>query len=720
MKIEYRKQTDNDSAPWLVLTNIDELIWNGVYALRVSDDDGTSGLPFRLENNDTVTLVLKDHSHEGMLQNDRTVVQTLTHVERTTGKVQTYLRTRCYSQGNHSWSSWVRATDSDGNTVIDDNHLQQIDANRLAIANEVYRASEVEEQLSSRITELEEKSIGLASIYARNDEITLHVGALLADGDSYGGTSYRAYSDKVYANGELLVVNPDYMISSIRIFNGDATVEFVTDINAYQYKLDGEGVCYQFEFKKCNAKVFSKEELSQVIKQFMRNPIVWNAGMSIDRITAKGTYNICGNRDGGADGLPIYNTGAIEARLTVLVNGDCVTQILTMLNVGGGEGNIYVRSKQGASWSVWGKLQSNIEVGAIGLGQSKSFDDLTDNGIYSGANVYSVGTDANGYPITSYESFVLVVINAYLTGGGVSQLKYSLLLNGTTSVTTRTKHDGVWGEWSSVGAGVIDDEIKSDSPNPVQNKAVAQAFADAVEQGRKLALRSLFIATGAEYNDTEADISKTAPWGETVTHKAGHYYLNGLGDITEEEMAEIYNNKEAVYKLNLPRAYEHSTFRTVLGVYNSHSISSLLSMSYSSFAGNKDLETILWFNKINYDSTIEIERVLIPTTLSHTFSNCNKIKCIHPLNVKNTTSFTNVFSGCENLIEVRLYALKANVDFKDSISISKNSILCIINNASTSSAITLTLHPDAYARLADDADIVTALEAQPLVSLVSA
>ena len=44
----------------------------------------------------------------------------------------------------------------------------------------------------------------------------------------------------------------------------------------------------------------------------------------------------------------------------------------------------------------------------------------------------------------------------------------------------------------------------------------------------------------------------------------------------------------------------------------------------------------------------------------------------------------------------------------------------MINEANPTSAITITLHSDAYARLADDADIVAALEAQPLVSLVSA
>ena len=63
----------------------------------------------------------------------------------------------------------------------------------------------------------------------------------------------------------------------------------------------------------------------------------------------------------------------------------------------------------------------------------------------------------------------------------------------------------------------------------------------AIEQGKQLALRALFVAAGAEYNGSGADKTKTAPWGESVTHKAGHYYLNGLGDITEEQMVKIYN-----------------------------------------------------------------------------------------------------------------------------------------------------------------------------------
>lgn len=57
-----------------------------------------------------------------------------------------------------------------------------------------------------------------------------------------------------------------------------------------------------------------------------------------------------------------------------------------------------------------------------------------------------------------------------------------------------------------------------------------------------------YVAAGAIYNDTGADIIKTAPWAyladddadKTVVHKAGYWYLNGLGDITNKQMNNIY------------------------------------------------------------------------------------------------------------------------------------------------------------------------------------
>ena len=183
----------------------------------------------------------------------------------------------------------------------------------------------------------------------------------------------------------------------------------------------------------------------------------WNSTKHLDGFTTAGVYIIDGNHL-ASDGFPINNAGAISARLTVLATDDnkgnvVITQVLNLNNNGGGEGNIYVRAKQGAEWKPWGKLQTNVEVNAIGLGQSKTFDNLTDNGIYSGVNVYSTGVDGNGNPITAYEPFVLVVINAYLTGGGVSQLKYSLR-EGVSFVESRT-YTNEWSEWKGINKDTI-------------------------------------------------------------------------------------------------------------------------------------------------------------------------------------------------------------------------------------------------------------------------
>lgn len=56
-----------------------------------------------------------------------------------------------------------------------------------------------------------------------------------------------------------------------------------------------------------------------------------------------------------------------------------------------------------------------------------------------------------------------------------------------------------------------------------------------------------YVTAGAEYNDTGKDIVKIAPWEDladddadkTVIHKAGYWYLNGLGDLTNNDMSHI-------------------------------------------------------------------------------------------------------------------------------------------------------------------------------------
>ena len=1123
MKIEYRKQIDSEAAPWQLLTNVDELIWNGVYALRVSDDDGSHNLPFRFANDDTVTVVVKDHSHEGMLENGRTIVQTITRVERSTGKVFVYTRTRCNVENIPSWGYWTLATEggavieipqathvSLGGVVVGDGLA--VDATgKLTVAPGAVGEELLSPVITGRINVMEEK-LQLADPLVVNDGVVLHTGSLVKNLTPYSGTAFRAYTTPIRAGGELLVANAGYVITACKVFDGELETAFIDNLNECQYLLADKGCSYQLEFKKLDESSFATDELPGVIKSFHRHPVAWSADSRVDNFLAPGTYTICGVRENRADGLPIDNTGAIDARLVVLASEACVTQVLTLLNVGGGDGNVYTRTRRSGKWTAWGRLQTNIEVGQV-----DNLDGFVDNGIYSG--VWTTGYAGTG-PLT----FVCVVINDYLlkiSPRRVSQFVYGLSKNdgsvvcisragkgdtvtwgewndinddniknlvqgtgvnsngwrdpfkrlkdvgtfqelfegvvkdgvktqlglndmhGTTATATKgfigcfrvnvngapvevfstvegyasdrwsqvittsrvlvnevgvteesyytpdpkhkyrkytytqkfvtlNKYDeanvvksyarncngGVWSDWRVVGGSYTDspnygkrialfggsfaqnmavntsdyqfdykgqktnllpyiadklgatafddyavggqgmmatdkenggkfyvplieqlqkagagydvyiimggindygqdvplgtssgaaddttycgglkkafdwikvanpyariytitpfkcfdnaraveldpDHVKHNNhkdrywnphtniknadghtfyeyvqaqkevaliagvpcfdlwanqqfsgaqaqkyylsdythPNGTGYQAVADALVEflaygvgsgavdfqalasphinyAIERGKHLALYALFVAAGAEYNSSEKDVEKTAPWGETVIHKAGHYYLNGLGDITEEQMLKIYNrgyfNDNDIAAFGYSGSNRANDIRTNLcraGMWNT------TINKYVCFSNNK-MEVLNLHVVVNPSADVSTINV---TQTENMFSSASNLRIILPACVLATETWhSKCFAGCYSLEEVRIIRLRSNISFVDSALLSKNSILYVIQNATPTTAITITLHSNAYARLADDAEIVAALEAQPLVSLVSA
>lgn len=484
----------------------------------------------------------------------------------------------------------------------------------------------------------------------------------------------------------------------------------------------------------------------QKFEKHLPTEVTWGAASNINSYVEAGTYIIQGERLSTNDGLPIANSSpghTIAARLVVLNSsisgtGDsqdkCVTQILTLSNRTGGDGDVYIRTGSSSSinrlvggngWEQWGKMQQNIEVGQV-----ISLNGLTGNGVYSG--VYTNGS-------TFFETFVMVVINNYAVAGktgtvrSISQFKYALNVDGTFSYKTRTGQGNTgisWGEWVEIDnkaqLAVETEKQRATAAETKLQNSIDALVAGTVPNGtitaEKLSaevkdkvdnpLRPLFIAAGAEYNGTGADISKTAPWGETVTHKTGHYYLNGLGDITEEEMGEIYSAGKVDNTMSVA-LYRKLSLRTNLVTSLSGGEGRPLSFYYLCNVAKK---MQVFNNTSNSITTVN--------TIHAAFASCISLKYIIPIiNVSAVTSATEMnsaFSICSSLILCRILNLKYSLSFSGSPLISKESILYTIQNASPASAITITLHPDAYTRLADDAEIVAALEAQPLVSLVSA
>lgn len=209
-------------------------------------------------------------------------------------------------------------------------------------------------------------------------------------------------------------------------------------------------------------------------------------------------------------------------------------------------------------------------------------------------------------------------------------------------------------------------------------------------------LRDMYISAGAKYNEA-----------------TGYYELNGLTDITEEEMRTIWQEDlSGWYRKGRTNLTRNIAYKGTDGGYSDgQKMSNICN-------GNTNLEVF------NLGSDFYASYSFVA------FSGCTKLREVSPQNkiIPYTESLGyNLFNNCPALQEVRFnmqYVTRGRVLFSESPLLSKESVLSIITTMGSvpkENPFTITLHPTAYARLKDDADIVAALEAKGgIITLVSA
>lgn len=209
-------------------------------------------------------------------------------------------------------------------------------------------------------------------------------------------------------------------------------------------------------------------------------------------------------------------------------------------------------------------------------------------------------------------------------------------------------------------------------------------------------LRDLYISAGAKYNEA-----------------TGFYELNGLTDISEEQMRVIWQEDlSGWYRKGRTNLTRNITYKGTDGGYS----------------GGQKMSTIC-----NGNANLEVFNLGSDFYASYSFaafSGCTKLREVSPQYkiIPYTESLGyNLFNNCPALQEVRFnmqYVTRGRVLFSGSPLLSKESVLSIITTMGSvpkENPFTITLHPTAYARLKDDADIVAALEAKGgIVTLVSA
>lgn len=263
----------------------------------------------------------------------------------------------------------------------------------------------------------------------------------------------------------------------------------------------------------------------------------------------------------------------------------------------------------------------------------------------------------------------------------------------------------------------IDSSVKEGSTNPVSGGAVHTALMEKADSSKVEAikdnlealaiktdkigtLRDLYISAGAKYNE-----------------QTGYYELNGLTDITEEQMRVIYE-KTWGWWLHLPflNGFGSALPRTnipcpdykIIAYTSNISLNSIFARSFN----NDNLEVVNL--RALYTPTAFDEIKIMD--LNWAFQGNNKIREVQGIiNVKEARNNQNIGGNIET---INIKGLKVNIKFYESQRLSKESVLYMINNSEATSAITIGLNKAVYDVMKDDADIIAALAEKTNITLI--
>lgn len=214
--------------------------------------------------------------------------------------------------------------------------------------------------------------------------------------------------------------------------------------NAAKATADGIAATAQ-EAKDTADAAQTAAETAQTTAAALLQEIPWE-GYHMNAFTDTGEYHIHGESTDANDGLPILNSGTIDARLTVLDSSltrgtgeetdTVVTQILRLSNRMGGDGHVYVRTAQAANksqlatpsstaWGTWEKLMGIFEKNAVT--NIADLDTYTTNGMYSGLFADTTLQTLGGLQFTPGDTFLMVTVNGYAASAfGTPQLTQML------------------------------------------------------------------------------------------------------------------------------------------------------------------------------------------------------------------------------------------------------------------------------------------------------
>ena len=207
-----------------------------------------------------------------------------------------------------------------------------------------------------------------------------------------------------------------------------------------------------------------------------------------------------------------------------------------------------------------------------------------------------------------------------------------------------------------------------------------------------------------------ANIDLFTSAGATFNEESGYFELNGLTDISYEEMQAIYN---AGYKM--AEGYWGNKIRTnIFRPCNVYNVDAAQQYGFTGMYANRNCTAEVF--KFTEHDTYGIS---IKNQMYGAYDGCLYLKTFgsgvfycHDSNISD-----QAFNNCYSLETIYIRNLKKNISFKYSARLSNASILYMIKQSAATSPIVITLHADAKARAEADAEIVAALSEKTNVTL---
>lgn len=208
----------------------------------------------------------------------------------------------------------------------------------------------------------------------------------------------------------------------------------------------------------------------------------------------------------------------------------------------------------------------------------------------------------------------------------------------------------------------------------------------------------------AKYEAPSEELKAQAKAEGAVWNTAtGYFELNGLADISTAQMRAIMPylilgraGGSLVYK------FIRTAIRTVTVYAEGTPVTKAMDMAFYA----SSVETIAF--KVARTGAMETQSITQP------FRACASLHTIYGIiDVRNTaTGLIDLAPLATKLKYINIKSLKTSITFQDCPVISLESITYMVDNAANTAPITITLHPDAYARLTDE--IITAATAKQI------